>query len=119
MNEILVSKLLERGFEKTESTDWMTVMLGPKYRVQILTDSEAVRVGFNETFDRWANSTDYETTVDLSVEAVAEFIAVVDGLKQCRYCDSWHTPHQVANRPVCEACFKNKHKSRNKRRERT
>lgn len=60
----LESELINIGFESIDSVDeWGYILKGEKYRIRVLLENNLIQFGFNTTFDRWANSVDYEESI--------------------------------------------------------
>ena len=95
-------------------------------------DSGLLQFGFKSTFDRWANSVDFETKIPNSKE---EFIKIYDellSLKRCRqkigmlnknkpyYCSSWISPNLFKNnKGFCQSCIDRKHKKAKEKNKKT
>lgn len=115
--DVLADQLVARGFKVDPymtGSDGMLIVEGPKYRIRVFDDK--FQVGFEETFDKWSNSTDYEDKVPHTERALDAILEFVGTLNKCHFCTSWTTPHRIANRPCCDECHKAKHKPKKKKR---
>jgi sensor histidine kinase YesM len=101
----LIEELIQRGFLITETHPSMIVLKGERYRIRILQGYDQFQVAFNETFDRWANSVDFEIKTPKNEKALNQIFEELSLMKKCFKCDSWNSPHQIANKPLCADCF--------------
>ena len=120
----LLEELQKRyNFEITDSTDLSLeycLLKNEKYRIRIL-NYQYFQVGFIETFDRWANSVDYECKLPTNLKKLDETMTYINSLKRCNKkigvnrknkpikCSSWEKPHIIKNnKGLCQECFSNK-----------
>lgn len=111
---LLEDQLKGRGFRIAEHSEGMLIACGPKFRIRALTEFNSIQFGFEETFDRWANSSDYEAQMPESDKELDRLLETVGGLNRCNFCTSWKTPHKIANKPCCDECFITRTKKRDK-----
>ena len=111
-NEI-AEKLISLGFKIVEQNQEILLANGPKFRIRILGGADKFQVGFESTFDRWANSVDFETKIP-KPQNLDAILAEIASIEKCHFCTSWRTPHRLANRPCCDSCFQEKNKKKDK-----
>ena len=63
MLEFITEQLPARGFKIIEKCSGMIFFQGPRFRIRAIADEDKFQVGMEKTFDRWANSVDYEDEI--------------------------------------------------------
>jgi hypothetical protein len=102
MFDVLAQTLVLNGFTIDEHDDGMLLAHNPKLRVRALAEFWSVEFGHEETFDRWANSSDFRVALPPSSDQIEELLKTVSLQEKCCYCDMWDTPHIVARKRYCQ-----------------
>ena len=96
-----------RGFTLVD--DYSFVILGSeKYYVRILPESNKIQFGFKSSFDRWANSVDYEENIPRTRTRIDKVLGYVDRMIKCSRCEEWGAKGDLnfaGKRPYCDYCY--------------
>jgi hypothetical protein len=113
MFETLHDVLKAKGFCVGDHDDYWLWAENKKFYVRALAVSGLIQFGVKSTFDRWANSVDYEATLPWTEDDIEKVLATAESLVKCYRCSTWMlSPHTIANKPHCDKCFAKLHKGK-------
>ena len=68
-----------------------------------------IQFGFRTTFDRWANSVDFQDKIPVNEGKAKKILDLLNKMKKCYKCDTWLMPGEGMNRGgrlYCDHCKK-------------
>lgn len=105
-----------RGFRLAENYG-VLILSNEKFYIRILLESSKIQFGFKSSFDRWANSVDYEEDIPRTRARIDRILSYVNNMIKCSRCIVWRAKgdlHFVGKRPYCNSCYSLRTKKRKK-----
>ena len=95
----------------------VSIFSSEKFYIRILTETNKLQFGFRSSFDRWANSVDYEEDIPHTRSRVDKVLEYVGKMIKCSRCEEWGAKGDlnfVGKRPYCDYCYNMRVKKRKK-----
>ena len=97
------------GFKIIEGhSGWGFIAEDDTHVVSVLLESNRIQFGFKSSFDRWANSVDYEENIPHTRTRMDKALTYVDKMIKCSRCEEWGAKGDlnfVGKRPYCNYCY--------------
>ena len=96
-----------RGFTLVESRE-VVILTSEKCHIRILKKSNKIQFGFKSSFDRWANSVDYEEDIPRTRARIDRALEYVGKMIKCSRCEEWAAKGDlnfIGKRPYCDYCY--------------
>ncbi|MCK5643024.1 MAG: hypothetical protein KAJ19_19610, partial [Gammaproteobacteria bacterium] len=77
-----------RGFVLVENYG-VVILSDEKCHIRILPESNKIQFGFKSSFDRWANSVDYEEDIPRTRTRIDKTLEYVGKMIKCSRCEAW------------------------------
>ena len=101
--------LIKEGFVLDYSENrWGAIYKNDLISIRLLMQSNLIQFGFNKTFDRWANSVDYEDKIPHTKSGAHRLLNLVNDLVRCTKCTDWGEKSYFVkrhNRYYCNDCY--------------
>ena len=96
-----------RGFILVESYE-VVILTSEKCHIRILKKSNKIQFGFKSSFDRWANSVDYEENIPRTRTRIDKILDYIGKMIKCSRCEAWAAKGDlnfIGKRAYCDYCY--------------
>lgn len=105
-----------RGFTLIDDYSF-AILSNEKCHIRILPESNKIQFGFKSSFDRWANSVDYEEDIPRTRTRIDKALEYVGKMIKCSRCEEWEAKGDLnfaGKRPYCDYCYRLRIKKKKK-----
>ena len=96
-----------RGFVLVDDYSFV-ILSSEKCHIRILPESNKIQFGFKSSFDRWANSVDYEEDIPRTRARIDRVLEYVGKMIKCSRCEAWAAKGDltfIGKRAYCDYCY--------------